>query len=109
MRGEFWGTENKQSKQCRVDWRSGVRKLRWCLKANPPVECKVFVLVGWLSQGNDRYRFCDAKPSGDLSVKILARSGDRRERPGGQNPRTACARKAVEGIRRPARTMHKRF
>ena len=65
MWGGVWGTENKQSKQCRVDWRSEVWELKGRLKANPPVVCKVFVSVGWLSQGNTGYRFGDANPPYD--------------------------------------------
>jgi hypothetical protein len=56
--GDVWGYKNKESKLCRVGWRSGAWELRGRLKANPPVECEGFVLVGRLSW----YRFYDANP-----------------------------------------------
>jgi len=75
MRGDVWGYENKERKLCRVGWRSGVWELRWRLKANPPVECEAFVLVGRLSQGDAWYRFYDANPPYDSHGLCPQRSG----------------------------------
>ena len=58
-----------------MGWRLGAWELRWRFKANPPVECEAFVLVGWLLQGDAWYRFCDASPpyGHDQAEKNLAR------------------------------------
>jgi len=45
-----------------VCWRKGAEELRGRIKANPPVLCEGFVLVGWLYRGNGWYGFCDANP-----------------------------------------------
>jgi hypothetical protein len=37
---------NKESKLCRVCWPKGAEELRGRIKANTPVECEEFVLVG---------------------------------------------------------------
>jgi len=42
----FVGYENKESKLRRVCWRKGAEELRGRIKANTPVECEEFVLVG---------------------------------------------------------------